>query len=108
MAVSFWEPTAKLTAACFNVCTGEIEDAPGLDSLYKYKAEIKDGKIVVSAPEKELKSKVGRKIPRARNPSVASKTETVVIVGGGSGCIHTIESLRQVRFLLSPWALADG
>lgn len=78
------------------MCTGDIEDAPALDSLYKYKTEVKDGKIVVSASEKELKSKVGRKIPRARNPIPGTKMETVVIVGGGSGGIHTIESLREV------------
>jgi hypothetical protein len=83
--------------ACFNVCTGDIEDSPGLDSLWKYSAEVKDGKIVVSASEKEVKSKVGRVVSKARTkPASAVTDETVVIVGGGSGAIHTIESLRMV------------
>lgn len=84
--------------ACFNVCTGDIEDAPGLDSLHKYKVEQKDGKIVISAPEKELKSKVGRMIPKARKPISASESETVVIVGGGAGAVHAIEGLREHNY----------
>ena len=90
------------TTACFNVCTGDIEDAPGLDSLWQYKAEEKDGKIVVTASEKEVKSKVGRVV--ASNKAKANKVagagakpedQTVVIIGGGSGGIHAIESLRM-------------
>lgn len=84
--------------ACFNVCTGDIEDSPGLDSLYKYKAEQKDGKIIISAPESELKSKVGRVIPKARKPVAATESETTVIVGGGGGGIHAIESLREHNY----------
>ncbi|WVR05904.1 hypothetical protein IAU60_002930 [Kwoniella sp. DSM 27419] len=86
--------------ACFNVCTGDIEDAPGLDSLWKYSAEVKDGQIVVSASQKEVKSKVGRIVPKARTKAIESTNgkETVVIVGGGSGGIHTVESLRMNKF----------
>lgn len=84
--------------ACFNVCTGDIEDSPGLDSLWSYKAEEKDGKIIVSASEKEVKSKVGRVVASARTKALkekAKKDETVVIIGGGSGGIHAVESLRM-------------
>jgi len=80
------------------VCTGDIEDAPGLDSLWKYTAEVRDGKIFVTAPEKEVKAKVGRVIARPRAPLAATLKEKVVIVGGGSGGIHTIESLREHNF----------
>lgn len=88
----------ELTEACFNLTTGDIEDAPGLDSLYKYGVEVKDGKIIVSASEKELKSKVGRMICKPRKPNTASEKETVVIIGGGSGGLHTYESLREHNF----------
>jgi co-chaperonin GroES (HSP10) len=64
---------------------------------------VKDGKIVVSASEKEVKSKVGRVVSKAKTASAVSD-ETVVIVGGGSGAIHTIESLRMV----SPREVAEG
>ncbi|WVF70484.1 hypothetical protein IAT40_005274 [Kwoniella sp. CBS 6097] len=88
--------------ACFNVCTGDIEDAPGLDSLWNFSATVNNGQIVVSANQKEVKSKVGRIVPKARTKSAEkkqdSKVETVVIVGGGSGGIHTVESLRMNKF----------
>lgn len=83
------------------MCTGDIEDAPGLDSLWKFSATVKDGKIVVAASQKEIKSKVGRVVPKAKTEKgVQESKETVVIVGGGSGGIHTVESLRMVRFLV--------
>ncbi|WWC58706.1 uncharacterized protein I303_101250 [Kwoniella dejecticola CBS 10117] len=82
--------------ACFNVCTGDIEDAPGLDSLWKFSATVNNGQIVVSANHQEVKSKVGRIVPKARTKGTGKKeNETVVIVGGGSGGIHTVESLRM-------------
>jgi len=84
--------------ACFNVCTGDIEDSPGLDSLWKFSAEEKDGKIVVTAGGKELKSKVGRKVPADRTKVTGESLVKVVIVGGGAGAIHTIESLRMNGF----------
>jgi NADH dehydrogenase FAD-containing subunit len=65
--------------------------------LFKWSAEIKGDKIVVTANQKELKSKVGRVVTSAKAKANAIKSEeTVVIVGGGSGGIHTIESLRMV------------
>jgi len=87
---------SPLTTACFNVCTGDIEDAPGLDSLWSFGATVKDGKIFVNASEKEVKSKVGRVVPRSKTAKDHTK-ETVVIVGGGSGGSHAVESLRMVR-----------
>lgn len=94
-----YHPTLLRRLACFNVKTGDIEDAPGLDSLWKYSAEVKDGKIVVSASEKEVQSKVGRIVPKSKTKSASGgkENETVVIVGGGAGGIHTVESLRMVR-----------
>jgi hypothetical protein len=87
-------------SACFNLCTGDIEDAPGLDSLWNFKAEEKDGKVLVSASEKDLKSKVGRVAGKNRPKASASGQEKVVIVGGGSGGIHAVESLRMVSLQL--------
>ncbi|ODO07253.1 flavoprotein [Cryptococcus wingfieldii CBS 7118] len=89
--------------ACFNVCTGDVEDAPGLDSLWSFTATTKDGQIVVSASKKEVASKVGRVITKKGTKQVSPKgsksEETVVIVGGGSGAIHAIESLRINGFV---------
>lgn len=89
---------------------GDIEDSPGLDSLWSFKAEEKDGKIVVSASEKEVKSKVGKVAAKTKymakkeamqqGKSGGNEGETVVIVGGGSGGIHAIESLRMVSLTI--------
>ncbi len=96
----------KAHGACFNLCTGDIEDAPGLDALFSYKVIIsdKDGEIIVEASEKETKSKVGRS-PLKSKAAIAKATggkkedeEHVVIVGGGSGGLHCLESLREHGF----------
>ena len=76
--------------------SGDIEDSPGLDSLWSFAATVKDGKIVVKASAKEVNSKVGRIVGKARTEKPSPGAETVVIVGGGSGGIHTVESLRMV------------
>ena len=86
---------SHITKACFNACTGDIEDSPGLDSLWSYAATIRDGKIVVKADQKEVESKVGRVAAKCK-PAKSAEKESVVIVGGGAGAIHTIESLRMV------------
>lgn len=83
--------------ACFNVCTGDIEDAPAINGLHSFTTEIKDGKIHVTANENNTK-----KDNMSRPPAVSSITissddpEHVVIVGGGAGTMHAIESLRLV------------
>ncbi|KAG9050755.1 hypothetical protein FS837_002699 [Tulasnella sp. UAMH 9824] len=85
--------------ACFNVCTGDIEDAPALDAIHSFPCEVRDGKIYVTAREEStLKSNM------ARQPAVASLVldspdqDAVVIVGGGAATIHAIESLRLHGF----------
>lgn len=81
--------------ACFHVQTGDIEDAPGLDSLISYQVRVVDGKVFVSANEDDLKN-VKRSIGYCRpNPS---DSRTVVIIGGGTAAYGAIESLRHHKF----------
>ncbi|KAL5504066.1 AIF1 [Sanghuangporus vaninii] len=81
--------------ACFNVCTGDIEDAPALDGLHSFKAVVKDGKIQVTAdPKRTLKDNKSRPLAITTEATAASGNG-VVIVGGGAGAIHTVESLRE-------------
>ncbi|KDQ10088.1 hypothetical protein BOTBODRAFT_36515 [Botryobasidium botryosum FD-172 SS1] len=90
--------TCPWHGACFNVCTGDIEDAPALSSLHSFKAEISsEGKIVVTAPlDKVTKKDMERSsLPVEISVEAAKESKGVVIVGGGSGAIHTIESLRE-------------
>jgi heterodisulfide reductase subunit A-like polyferredoxin len=84
--------------------------------LHTYSTEVKDGKIFVTANLKTVTSKMGRSpIARAKakkNRSAATdqpkssisppdhetKDEKVVIVGGGSAGLHTVEALREHGF----------
>lgn len=86
--------------ACFNVCTGDIEDAPAPDALHSFKAEIQDGKIVVTAdPEKTTKEKKSRPPKFEATAAQISDSEPgVVVVGGGSGGLFTVESLREYGY----------
>ncbi|KAJ8520178.1 hypothetical protein ONZ45_g2978 [Pleurotus djamor] len=83
--------------ACFNVCNGDIEDAPAPSGLHSFKAFVSDGKIHVTAnPSQTTKADMSRP-PKLLGDSLnsASQTPGVVIVGGGAGAFHTVESLRQ-------------
>ncbi|GBE88532.1 Apoptosis-inducing factor 1 [Sparassis crispa] len=82
--------------ACFNVCTGDIEDAPAPAALHLFKAHVSGGKIHVTAdPSSTVKANL------ARQPKIVtslSQGKGVVIVGGGSGTYHCIESLREFGY----------
>ncbi|KAH9481675.1 Apoptosis-inducing factor 1 [Psilocybe cubensis] len=81
--------------SCFNVCTGDIEDAPAPMALHSFKTEIKDGKIYVTAnPESTQKANMSRQAKLLAS-GVNSTGNGVVIVGGGSGGFHAVESLRE-------------
>ncbi|EGN99078.1 hypothetical protein SERLA73DRAFT_181877 [Serpula lacrymans var. lacrymans S7.3] len=81
--------------ACFNVCTGDIEDAPAPSALHSFKTKVADGKIHVTADSSHtLKANMSRP-PKLLSPGFLSGGRGVVIVGGGSGTFHAIESLRE-------------
>ncbi|OJD17644.1 hypothetical protein AJ78_02294 [Emergomyces pasteurianus Ep9510] len=92
-------PDARLTCpwhgACYNVTTGDVEDAPALNGLHKYEVFEKDGGVYVKADEGTFKEN-GR-LPIA-SCSVAQQHQKVVIIGGGSGTIGAIEVLREHGF----------
>ncbi|KAF8623679.1 hypothetical protein AX17_007377 [Amanita inopinata Kibby_2008] len=81
--------------ACFNICNGDIEDAPAPAALHSFKAQVKDGKIHVTAdPVNTLKENKDRQ-PSLLNINQHVGQKGVVIVGGGSGAFHAVESLRE-------------
>ncbi|KAF9561966.1 flavoprotein [Agrocybe pediades] len=82
--------------ACFNVCTGDIEDAPAPSALHSFKTQVKDGKIHVTAnPSNTSKANMSRFPTLLVSGNVNSSAKGVVIVGGGSGTFHAVESLGE-------------
>lgn len=64
--------------ACFNVTSGDVEDAPALDPLAKFEIVEKDGAVFIKGDQNTIKA--GR---RSANISCSAKgQEKVVIVGG--------------------------
>ncbi|OBZ72306.1 Apoptosis-inducing factor 1 [Grifola frondosa] len=84
-------------SACFNICTGDIEDAPAPSALHSFKAHIADGKIHVTAdPANTLSA------PPKTSTGASGQGRGVVIVGGGGGAFHCVESLARYLLLLFP------
>ncbi|KAF2716937.1 hypothetical protein K431DRAFT_289009 [Polychaeton citri CBS 116435] len=82
--------TCPWHGACFNVQTGDVEDAPALDPLAKFKVIEKDGGVFIEGEEKTIKAK-----RRGLSIKCQAKTQdSVLIVGGGSGAVGAIEGLR--------------
>ncbi|KAI1085216.1 hypothetical protein F5B20DRAFT_521390 [Whalleya microplaca] len=89
--------TCPWHGACFNGTTGDIENAPALDSLPVFKLIEKNGAVYVQGEEAVIKA--ARRKPNFKC-SAASGTpaEKVVVVGGGSGGLGAIEALREKGF----------
>lgn len=83
------------------VDTVTTEDAPAPSALHSFKAEVKSGQIYVTAdPENTNKKNMSRQPRLLATGSAQSTTPGVVIVGGGSGGFHAVESLREVCEML--------
>ena len=64
--------------ACFNIATGDVEDAPALDPLSKYEIVQKDGAVYIKGEEATIKA--NRRVLNVRC-SVKS-SEKVLVIGG--------------------------
>ncbi|KAL9578541.1 MAG: hypothetical protein Q9203_007057 [Teloschistes exilis] len=91
-------PEGRLTCAwhgaCFNVGTGDVEDAPALDPLAKFEVFEQSGAVYIKGEEATIKAS-------RRQPNVKCKAqgkEKVVVVGGGSGAMGTVQALREQGF----------
>ena len=100
------------SVACFNVGTGDVEDAPALDPLAKFEIIEKDGSVYIKGDEATIKSS-----RRSHNVKCSAQgEERVVIVGGfvgyfvnseertanplhsGSGTVGAVQGLREQGF----------
>ncbi|KAF2246664.1 hypothetical protein BU26DRAFT_521108 [Trematosphaeria pertusa] len=89
-------PDGRLTCpwhgACFNVSTGDVEDAPAPDPLTKYEVFEKNGAVYVKTDEDTLR--MNRRPLNIKCSASTLSNESVLVIGGGSGTFGAIEGLR--------------
>ncbi|KAK4165572.1 hypothetical protein QBC43DRAFT_208063 [Cladorrhinum sp. PSN259] len=83
--------TCPWHGACFNAKTGDVEDAPALDALPVFKTTLRDGAVYITGEADTIKA--GHRKPKFKCKAVGG--DKVVVVGGGSGCLGTVEGLRE-------------
>lgn len=84
--------TGPWHGACFNAKNGDIENAPAIDSLPSFQLSEKNGAVYIAGEQQNIKG--SRRKPNIKISGI-SGSEKVVIVGGGSGAIGTLEALRE-------------
>ncbi|PWY77107.1 AIF-like mitochondrial oxidoreductase [Aspergillus heteromorphus CBS 117.55] len=91
-------PDGRITCpwhgACFNVVSGDVEDAPAPNALKKFEVFEKNGAVYINAEEADIKAS-------QRNPAIkcsASSPEKLVIVGGGSGAFGIVKAIRDLKY----------
>lgn len=77
-------------------------------ALHSFETRIKDGKIEVTAiTENTLKQNMSRQ-PKLLATGMNTAGKGIVIVGGGSGGFHAVESLREVRSQSDAYSFANS
>ena len=80
--------------ACFNVCTGQQQEPPGLNDLASFETWVQDGQVHVRVPES-----LPQHMPPAMTPYAPSADlRTFVILGAGAAGSAAAEQLRQSGF----------
>lgn len=80
--------------ACFKATNGDIENAPAIDALPSFQVQEKGGAVYISGEKETIKG--SRRKPYVKCSAVGQ--EKVVIIGGGSGTVGTLEALRENGF----------
>ncbi|KAF2839464.1 hypothetical protein M501DRAFT_1016543 [Patellaria atrata CBS 101060] len=82
--------TCAWHGACFDVATGDVEDSPALDPLAKFRIVEKEDGVYIKGDEATIKA--GKR--EANLKCTADRSDHLVVIGGGSGTVGTIEGLR--------------
>jgi NADPH-dependent 2,4-dienoyl-CoA reductase/sulfur reductase-like enzyme len=87
-----------MSTACFNAKTGDVEDAPALDSLPVFAVTERDGSFYLTGDAETIKA--GKRKPTFKHKSAqrTASSDKVVVVGGGSGSCGVVEGLREKGF----------
>lgn len=88
--------TCPWHGACFDMHTGDIEDAPAIDAIFSFKTSVKDDKVYIDATEKNLTA--GRRPPTCAATKNQQSGNGVVIIGGGAAATTCSEGLREYGF----------
>ncbi|KAL4770972.1 hypothetical protein BDW60DRAFT_208518 [Aspergillus nidulans var. acristatus] len=91
-------PEGRITCpwhgACFNVKSGDIEDAPAPAALNTFELFEEDGAVYIRGEESAIKS--GQRISEHKCSS--SGPGGLVIIGGGSGTLGVILAIRELGY----------
>ncbi|OCT50040.1 Apoptosis-inducing factor 1 [Cladophialophora carrionii] len=91
-------PEGRLTCpwhgACFNVKSGDVEDAPAPLALNKFDVVEKEGGVYIKGKEADIKG--GKKTVNIK--TTPSSQDKLVIVGGGSGTFGALLKLRELGY----------
>ncbi|RKF53844.1 Apoptosis-inducing factor 1 [Golovinomyces cichoracearum] len=92
-------PDGRITCpwhgACFKATNGDIENAPALDALPCFKLSEKNGSVFITGEKDSIIS--SRRKPNIKISNIISD-EKVVVIGGGSAALATVEALREKGF----------
>eukprot|EP00161_Ancyromonas_sigmoides_P023159 TRINITY_DN71_c1_g1_i2.p2 TRINITY_DN71_c1_g1~~TRINITY_DN71_c1_g1_i2.p2 ORF type:complete len:550 (-),score=231.04 TRINITY_DN71_c1_g1_i2:41-1690(-) len=100
--------------ACFDLATGDVEDAPAIDGLHTFTVTVEGGRVLVSGvaatlaaaaatgdgstATKRVPGMCGKRGKAQQPPGGASSGDTFVILGGGAAGAVAAETLRQEGF----------
>ncbi|KAL4897444.1 hypothetical protein BDV59DRAFT_197738 [Aspergillus ambiguus] len=91
-------PDGRITCpwhgACFNIYTGDVEDAPAPNALKTFDVAEKNGAVYIKGDEAAIKS--GQRDPAIK--CSATSAEKVVVIGGGSGTFGVVQALREMKY----------
>ncbi|KAL4945938.1 hypothetical protein BDV06DRAFT_209092 [Aspergillus oleicola] len=91
-------PEGRITCpwhgACFNIKSGDIEDAPAPAALNTFELLEKGGAVYIRGEESAIKS--GQRI--SEHKCSASGPGGLVIVGGGSGTLGVVLAIRELGY----------
>ena len=82
-------------AAAFDVRTGEMVEAPGMDAIPTYKVSVKEGKLVAHIPESRLAAVAGTLNNKRFVKRDLNDQRVFVVVGGGAAGATAVETLRR-------------
>eukprot|EP01098_Paradermamoeba_levis_P014106 TRINITY_DN6626_c0_g5_i1.p1 TRINITY_DN6626_c0_g5~~TRINITY_DN6626_c0_g5_i1.p1 ORF type:complete len:621 (+),score=214.68 TRINITY_DN6626_c0_g5_i1:223-1863(+) len=89
--------TCPWHAACFNVCTGDIEDAPAFDKIDSFAVRVSEGGEVLVTIPKDL-PKGFRRPPTLVAPNEKEDSRVFVVVGAGAAGVIAVQTLRESGF----------